>query len=142
MPQKVWGICAVEDKIVASIETQGHGQVFRFYDHEGNYSDEHEIAQGESQCGTLHATTSKCILFTHPSGNSIFSVDPDNSEGATKLYSGNNMKYPIGLTCDPEENIYVASNILQFNGNGKFLREILSVTNERRKNLCLQFIFC
>lgn len=136
MPQNVWGICAVEDKIVASIETQGHGQVFRFYDHEGNYSDEHEIAQGESQCGTLHATTSKCILFTHPSGNSIFSVDPDNSEGATKLYSGNNMKYPIGLTCDPEENIYVAcfgsNNILQFNGNGKFLREIL------HKDLSLQ----
>lgn len=46
------------------------------------------------------------------------------------------MKYPIGLTCDPEENIYVAcfgsNSILQFNGNGTFLREIL------HKDLSLQ----
>lgn len=39
------------------------------------------------------------------------------------------MKYPIGLTCDPEENIYVAcfgsNNILQFNENGEFLRDII-----------------
>lgn len=129
MLQNVWGICAVEDKIVASIESQSHGQVFRFYDQEGKYSKEHEIAQGTSQCGTLHAKSSKCIIFTHPSGNSIFSVDPNNSEGANKLYGGNNMKYPIGLTCDPEENIYVAcfgsNNILQFNENGEFLREII-----------------
>lgn len=50
---------------------------------------------------------SRCILFIYLSGNFIFLVDFDNFEGVIKLYSGNNMKYLIGLICDLEENIYV-----------------------------------
>lgn len=130
MPENVWGVCSVEDKIIASIETQSCSHVFRMYDQEGTYCGEYEITQGASKCGAVHATSSKCLLFTHPSGNSIFSIDLHNSEPATKLYSGNNMKYPIGLTRDPEENIYVAcfgsNNILQFNKKGEFLREIIN----------------
>lgn len=39
------------------------------------------------------------------------------------------MNQPIGVTCDPNGNIYVACfgsmNVLQFDGNGKFIREII-----------------
>lgn len=39
------------------------------------------------------------------------------------------MERPIGVTCDPNGNIYVAcfgsNNVLQFDENGKFLREII-----------------
>lgn len=39
------------------------------------------------------------------------------------------MKYPIGVTRDPNGNVYVAcfesNNVLQFDENGKFIREII-----------------
>lgn len=39
------------------------------------------------------------------------------------------MKFPIGVTCDPNGNVYVAcfesNNVLQFDENRKFIREII-----------------
>ncbi|XP_052705479.1 E3 ubiquitin-protein ligase Midline-1-like [Crassostrea angulata] len=131
MPQNAWGICAIEDRIVISVERpQGNaGQVFRFYDQEGNYCKEHTITPGSSNCGAVLATSNKCLFYTHHGGNSLFSVDISKSKSASAVHQGNNVKKPVGVTCDPNGNVYVAcygsKNVLQFDKNGNFIREII-----------------
>nr|XP_034329855.1 E3 ubiquitin-protein ligase Midline-1-like [Crassostrea gigas] len=133
MPQNAWGICAIEARIVVSIGNQSNGQVFRFYDKEGNKCEEHEIPQGASYASGVLATTRKDLLYTHHSGDSLFSVDISKSKSASPVYQGNNMERPIGVTCDPNGNVYVAcngsKNVLQFDKNGKFIREIIQQTS-------------
>lgn len=133
MPQKAWGICAIEARIVVSIGNQSNGQVFRFYDKEGNYCEEHKIPQGAPYASAVLATSNKCLFFTHHGGNSLFSVDISKSKSASPVYQGNNMERPIGVTCDPNGNVYVACNgsrnVLQFDKNGKFIREIIQKTS-------------
>lgn len=137
MSQNAWGICAIEARIVVSITSQSNGQVFRFYDQEGNICEEHEILQGASYAGAVLATSNKSLIYTHHGGNSLFSVDISKSKSADIVHRGNNMERPIGVTCDPNGNIYVAcggsNNVLQFDENGKFIREVIkadsAVTN-------------
>lgn len=64
MPQNVWGICAVEDGIVVSVENPNNCLMFRFYDKEGNYF-EKQIMQEASRCAALYAISSKSFLFTN-----------------------------------------------------------------------------
>lgn len=44
------------------------------------------------------------------------------------------MKLPIGVTCEPNGNVYVAcfgsNNVFQFNKNGIFIREIIQTDAE------------
>lgn len=128
MPQNVWGICAVEDRIVVSVENPKNCLMLRFYDKEGNYF-EKQIMHEASRCAALYAISSKSFLFTNNEGNSLFKVDTNNFNPAVSLYNGNNMKFPQGVTCDPEGNIYVAclvsNNVLQFDKTGKILREVI-----------------
>lgn len=130
-PQNVWSICAIEDRFLASIGDQQNGQIFRFYDLKGNLCEEHMITVGFSECSALHATSNKSLLFTHHNGHSLYSVDVSESklQLPSMVYQGNNMNRPIGVACDPNKNIYVAcfgsNNVLQFDANGKFLREII-----------------
>ena len=125
-----WGISAEKGRIVLHTEKQGSGVVFRFYDLEGNSCGEREIAIENSTCGTIHASSGEPLLITRFSGHSLFSVDLNNTGSALKLYQSTNMQSPLGVTRDPSGNIYVAcydsNNVLQFNKNGKFIREILS----------------
>lgn len=127
MPQNVWGICAVEDRIVVSVENPNNCVMLRFYDKEGNYF-EKQIMHEASRCAALYAISSKSFLFTNNEGNSLFKVDTNNFNPAVSLYNGN-MKFPQGVTCDPEGNIYVAclvsNNVLQFDKTGKILREVI-----------------
>lgn len=127
--QNAWGICVYENIIVVSMENKLNGQVFRFYDQEGNYCEEYTISPGSSQYGGVIATSKKSLLFTHHLGHFLFSVDMNVSKTASTVYKGDNMKYPIGVTRDPNGNVYVAcfesNNVLQFDENGKFIREII-----------------
>lgn len=129
MSQNAWGLCVYEDRIVVSIESKDNSQEFRFYDQVGNYCEDHTVTQGSSECGAVLATSRKSLLFTHHNGHSLFSVDINLSKTASTLYQGNNMKFPIGVTCDPNGNVYVAcfesNNVLQFDENRKFIREII-----------------
>ncbi|XP_078311137.1 E3 ubiquitin-protein ligase Midline-1-like [Crassostrea virginica] len=132
-----WGICTEKQRIILSTEKQGGaGQVFRFYDLEGNSCGEREVNVGNSGCGAINATPGQPLLFTHHDGNSLFSLDLNVAGSATKLHEGKNMKYPIGVTRDPNGNIYVvcyfSHKVLQFNKNGNFIREII------RKDLAVQ----
>lgn len=127
--QNAWGICVFEDIIVVSMENQLNGQEFRFYDQEGNYYEEYAIIPGSSQCGAVIAASKKSLLFTHHHGHFLFSVDMNVSKTASTVYEGDNMKFPVGVTRDPNGNVYVAcfgsNNVLQFDENRKFIREII-----------------
>lgn len=129
MSQNAWGICVYEDIIVVSIEGKLNDQMFRFYDQEGNYYEEHSITAGSSQYGSVLATSRKSLLFTHHDRHFLLSVDINLSKKASTVYQGNNMKHPIGVTRDPNGNVYVAcfgsNNVLQFDENRKFIREII-----------------
>ncbi|XP_022337744.2 uncharacterized protein LOC111133561 [Crassostrea virginica] len=124
-----WGICVEKQRIILSTEKQGGGQVFRFYNLEGNSCGEREVNVGGFYCGAINATPEEPLLFTHHAGNSFFSLDLNVAGSATKFHKGENMKCPIGVTRDPNGNIYVAcygsNNVLQFNKNGDFIREII-----------------
>lgn len=126
IPQNVWGICAVEDRIVVSFDSPNNCLMFRFYDQEDNYF-ERQISV--SRCGAMYAIAKESFLFTNNEENSLFKVDTNSFKPAVKLYNGNNMKFPQGVTCDPDGNIYaaclVSNNILQFDKNGNILREII-----------------
>lgn len=41
------------------------GQVFIFYDNEGNFCEEHTVATGYSRNGGVLATSSKSLFYTH-----------------------------------------------------------------------------
>ena len=125
-----WGICTEKQRIILSTEKQGGaGHVFRFYDLEGNSCGEREVIVGRSNTGAINTAPGEPLLFTHHSGHSLFSLDLNVAGSATKLHEGGNMKYPIGVTRDPNGNIYVACydshNVLQFNKSGNFIREII-----------------
>lgn len=128
MPQNGWGICAVEDRIVVSVDSPNNCLIFRFYDQEDNYF-ERQIMHKVSRCGAMYAISSESFLFTNNEENSLFKVDTNNFKPAVQIYNGNDMKFPQGVTCDPEGNIYVAgfvsNNVLQFDKNGNILREII-----------------
>lgn len=116
------------EQIRSLYQKSGKGQVFRFYDQELNYF-EKQVFQGASIGGAILATSMRSLLFTYHDGNSLFSVDINNSKPAIKLYHKNDMKSPIGLACDPEGYIYVAcfgsNNVLQFNENLNVVGEII-----------------
>ena len=123
------GICTEGERIILSTGKQGGGQMFRYYDLEGNGCGEREVAEGGSTCGAINAIPREPLLFTYHHGHTLFSVDLNGAGSATKLYEGWRMKFPIGVTRDPNGNIYVAcfgsNNVLQFNENGNFIREII-----------------
>nr|XP_022336108.1 uncharacterized protein LOC111132575 [Crassostrea virginica] len=125
----VWGICTEKQRIILSTERQGDGHVFRFCDLEGNSCGECEVSVGSSDTGAINTAPGEPLLFTFYRGNSLFSVDLNVAGSATKLYEGGKMKNPIGVTRDPNGNIYVvcyrSNNVIQFNKNGNFIREII-----------------
>ena len=70
--------------------------MFRFYDLEENPCGKRDVNEGDSTCGALNATSGEPLLDLNVAGS------------ATKLYGGGNMICPIGVTRDPNGNIYVA----------------------------------
>lgn len=135
MVGNAWGICAVDEKLIVSLSVS-NGQIFKVYDKEGNHCEEHRVTQGDSYCSAIHAVSSKSVLYTNHRGHSVSSTNLNNAGTATtsKLHAGNGMRNPIGVTCDPEGNIYVACydshNVFQFNPSGKFIRQILQQNSE------------
>ena len=131
-----WGICADKERIILSTETQDGGLVFIFYDKEGNICGERKVGVGRSFCGTINATSGEPLLFTYHDGHSLFSVNLNDTRPAIKLHGKGNMLNPIGVTRDPNGNIYVACfashNVLQWNKNGIFNREIINTDKNVR----------
>ena len=126
----IWGICAEKGRVILHTEKKGGGVVFRFYDLDANSCGEREIFIENSRCGAINASSGKPLLFTHFVGNSLFSFDLNGTGSEIKLYESGNMQRPIGVTRDPNGNIYVVcygpNNVLQFNKNCNFIREIIS----------------
>ena len=80
----MWGLCAEEQRIILSTNKQGGGQLFRFYDLEGNPCGKRDVNEGDSTCGALNATSGEPLLFTQHSGHALFSLDLNVAGSAIK----------------------------------------------------------
>jgi hypothetical protein len=124
------GISAVDEKFTVAL-TVSSGQVFRIYDKDGNFCEEHKVTKGDINTSGIHAISSLSLLYTSFQSHSLLAATLNNSGATTtrKLHEGNGMRNPIGVTCDPERNIYVACyssrNVFQFDPSGKFIRKII-----------------
>ncbi|XP_061170073.1 uncharacterized protein LOC133179301 [Saccostrea echinata] len=128
LPHNAWGICTFDGKIIVSLAETTKSQVFRVYDEEGNYTEEHH-SYDNSSCNGIHAISDRYLLYTIHSNNSVYSKDLSNTEASTKLCKSSEMSNPIGITSDSEGNLYVvcyrSSYVFQLDPNGKFIRKII-----------------